>query len=60
MKNQILTFSLALAVVLAAATVRRSVAAVGGSPVPVPPNVTSVGGSPVPVPPNAVPSDETR
>ena len=64
MKNYALTFLLALAVVLAAVTIRRSVTAmsgpgfpsgpmmaIGGSPVPMPPRPVSIGGSPVPMPP---------
>jgi hypothetical protein len=51
MKNYGLTFLLALAVVLTSASLRQSVAAVGGSPVPMPPTVAAVGGSPVPMPP---------
>jgi hypothetical protein len=52
MKNYLLTFVLALLVVLTGMTVRRAVAGIGGSPVPLPPNVTGIGGSPVPLPPN--------
>lgn len=52
MKSYGLTFLLALAVVLTSASLRQSVAAIGGAPVPVPPDVTSIGGAPVPVPPD--------
>jgi hypothetical protein len=67
MKNYAVTLLLALAVVLAAFTVRRSVmgitgpgfpsgpvVAIGGSPVPIPPPPMSIGGSPVPIPPPPV------
>ena len=67
MKNYALTFLLALAVVLAAVTIRRSITAmsgsgfssgsmmaIGGSPVPMPPRPVSIGGSPVPMPPRPV------
>ena len=64
MKNYALTVLLAIAVVLAAVTVRRSVTgttgsgfssgpmmAIGGAPVPMPPRPMSIGGAPVPMPP---------
>jgi hypothetical protein len=54
MKNYILAFLLALLVVLSAVTLRRSVARIGGSPIPWPPNAVGIGGSPIPWPPNAV------
>ncbi len=63
MKNYVLTFLLALLVVLAAVTIRRSLlgttpsvgpgptlVSMGGDPVPIPPMV-SMGGDPVPIPP---------
>jgi hypothetical protein len=53
MKNYLLAFMLALLVVLTSMSLRRSVAGIGGSPVPMPPNATGIGGSPVPMPPNA-------
>lgn len=52
MKNYLMTFLLALLVVLTSATLRRSVAGIGGAPVPMPPNVVGIGGAPVPMPPN--------
>ena len=51
MKNYFLTFLLAVLVVLASASLRRSMAAVGSSPVPLPPLNSAVGSSPVPLPP---------
>jgi len=51
MKNYLLTFLLALLVVLTSMSLRRSVAGIGTSPVPVPPTVLGIGTSPVPVPP---------
>lgn len=52
MKNYVLTFLLALLVVLAAQALRRTVGGVGGSPIPWPPaQVVAVGGSPIPWPP---------
>jgi len=53
MKNFLLAFLLALLVVLTGITLRRSVAGIGGSPVPLPPSAVSIGGSPVPLPPSA-------
>ena len=49
MKNYLLTFSLAVLVVLTGMTVRRAVAEIGGSPVPLP-KAMAIGGSPVPLP----------
>ncbi len=60
MKNYLLTFVLALLVVLTGMTVRRAVAGIGGSPVPLPPNATGIGGSPVPLPPNLAPANHAR
>ncbi len=54
MKNYVLTFVLALLVVLTGMTVRRSVVGYGGAPVPLPPSVTGYGGAPVPLPPASV------
>jgi len=51
MKNYVLTFLLALLVVLTSMSLRRSMAGIGGAPVPVPPTVTGIGGAPVPVTP---------
>ena len=51
MKNYLLTFFLALLVVLTSMSLRRAVAGIGSSPVPVPPTVLGIGSSPVPVPP---------
>ncbi len=51
MKNYVLTFVLALLVVLSSVGLRRSVAAIGGSPAPLPPDY-SIGGSPAPLPPD--------
>lgn len=53
MKNYILSFLLALLVVMTSMSLRRSAAGIGTSPVPIPPNVMGIGTSPVPVPPNA-------
>lgn len=53
MKNYILTFLLALLVVLTGTTLRRSVAGLGGAPMPIPPPVTALGGAPMPIPPPA-------
>lgn len=53
MKNYLLVFLLALLVVLTGVTLRRSVAGIGGSPVPFPPPAVAIGGSPVPFPPPA-------
>ena len=67
MKNYALTVLLALAVVSAAVTIRRSVTAmagpgfssgpmmaIGGAPVPMPPRPVNIGGAPVPMPPRPV------
>ena len=57
MKNYFLAFLLALLVVLSSVSVRRSVAGIGGSPIPIPPpevqasRVLGIGGSPIPIPP---------
>lgn len=48
MKNYVLTFLLAVLVVLTGATLRKSFAAIGGSPVPPFPKQAAIGGSPVP------------
>jgi hypothetical protein len=53
MKNYLLAFLLALLVVLTGMSLRRSVAGIGGSPAPMPPNAVGIGGSPAPMPPNA-------
>ena len=54
MKNYVLSFALAVLVVLAGASVKQSLASIGGSPAPpIPPSVTSIGGSPAPpIPPS--------
>lgn len=52
MKNYLLAFLLALLVVLTGMSLRRSVAGMGTSPVPMPPNAIGMGTSPVPMPPN--------
>lgn len=51
MRNYLLAFLLALLVVLTGVNLRRSVARIGGAPVPVPPIGSVIGGAPVPVPP---------
>jgi len=55
MKNYFLTFALAVLVVLTGVSLKQSMAAIGGAPVPpLPPNVTAIGGAPVPpLPPSA-------
>jgi len=50
MKNFVVTFLLALLVVLASASIRRAVAGIGGAPVPMPRAKLSIGGAPVPMP----------
>ncbi len=50
MKNFVVTFLLALLVVLASASLRRAVAGIGGAPVPMPKAKMSIGGAPVPMP----------
>ena len=54
MRNFSLALLLALLVVLAGLTLRRSVAGIGGSPVPWPPSGVHIGGSPVPWPPSGM------
>ncbi len=55
MKKYIFAFLLALLVVLTGMTLRRSMAAVGGSPIPWPPaRVAAIGGAPIPWPPARV------
>lgn len=54
MKNYLLTFLLALLVVLTGMSLRRAAAGIGTSPVPVPPTAVGIGTSPVPVPPTAL------
>lgn len=56
MKNYFLAFILAVLVVLSSVSVRRSVAGIGGSPIPLPPkgevvDALGIGGSPIPLPP---------
>ena len=51
MKNYFLTFLLAVSVVLASAGLRRSMAAIGSSPAPLPPLSSAIGSSPAPLPP---------
>jgi hypothetical protein len=53
MKNFSLALLLALLVVLSSVTLRRSVAGIGGAPVPLPPGAVHIGGAPVPLPPGA-------
>ena len=53
MKNYALTFVLALSVVAAASSLRKSIEAIGGSPIPLPPKAMRIGGSPIPLPPKA-------
>ena len=65
MKNYILTFLLAVLVVLASVTLRRAIAAngvsttntgavlaIGPGPVPIPPSQVAIGPGPVPIPPS--------
>jgi hypothetical protein len=67
MKNYILTFVLAVLVVLASVSLRRAIAAngtvssdaatlvaIGPSPMPIPPHAVAIGPSPMPIPPHAV------
>jgi hypothetical protein len=54
MKNFSLALLLALLVVLSSVSLRRSVAGIGGAPVPLPPGAVHIGGAPVPLPPGAV------
>ena len=54
MRNFSLALLFALLVVLSSVCLRRSVAGIGGSPVPLPPGATHIGGSPVPLPPGAM------
>ncbi len=56
MKNYVLTFLLALLVVLTGMTLRRSVVGLAGAPVPLPASVTGFGGSPMPPFPPAMAS----
>ena len=52
MKNYFLTFALAVLVVLTGVSLKQSMAAIGGSPIPNPPSLaTAIGGSPIPNPP---------
>jgi hypothetical protein len=53
MKNYAVALLLALLIVLSSVGLRRAVAGIGGSPIPMPPNATGIGGSPIPMPPNA-------
>ncbi len=58
MKSYILTFVLAVLVVLTGVNLRR---AIGGSPAPFPPDaLTAIGGSPAPFPPDAVTRTQRR
>lgn len=50
MKTYVLTFVLALLVVVSGVTIRRNISKIGGSPMPLPP-MTAIGGSPMPLPP---------
>jgi len=54
MKNYALTFVLALSVVAAGSSLRKSLEAIGGSPTPYPPKPLAIGGSPTPYPPKAL------
>ncbi len=56
MKNYVLTFLLALLVVLTGMNLRRSVVGLAGAPVPLPASVTGFGGAPVPPFPPAMAS----
>jgi len=54
MKNFFLAFLLALLVVLSSVSIRASVAGIGGTPMPRPPNkvvAVGIGGTPMPPPP---------
>jgi len=53
MKNYILTFALAVLVVLAGVTLRRSIGAIGTAPVPPIPSAAAIGTAPVPPIPSA-------
>ena len=54
MKNYALSFAFAVLVVLAGASLKQSLASIGGSPMPpIPPSAMSIGGSPMPpIPPS--------
>ena len=55
MKNYFLTFALAVLVVLTGVSLKQSVAAIGGAPVPPsPPSMMAIGGAPVPPSPPSV------
>ena len=67
MRNYILTFVLAVLVVLASVSLRRAIAAngvnvnnaatlvaIGPAPVPIPPSSVAIGPAPVPIPPSSV------
>jgi hypothetical protein len=67
MKNYILTFLLAVLVVLASVSLRRAITAngvsatnagavlaIGPSPMPIPPSKVAIGPSPMPIPPSKV------
>ena len=58
MKNSLMAFAMAVLVVAGGASIRRSVAGIGTSPIPLPPkqpqqvmNVLGIGTSPIPLPP---------
>jgi|GEM_PF-642178 len=67
MKNYILTFVLAVLVVLTSVSLRRvfatngttsndaaTLVAIGPAPAPIPPSVSAIGPAPAPIPPSAV------
>ena len=52
MKNYFLAFLLALLIAVSSVALRRGIAAIGGSPIPLPPpQAVGIGGSPIPLPP---------
>jgi hypothetical protein len=54
MKNYVLTFLLAVLIVLTSTGLRQAFAGIGTSPAPMPPNVIGIGTSPAPMPPNVI------
>jgi hypothetical protein len=59
-KQYLLAFFLAVLVVLAGLSLRRTVFGMGSSPVPVPPYKAVMGSSPVPVPPYSIPAGQVH
>jgi hypothetical protein len=53
-KNYVLSFLLAVLVVLTGVTLKRSITGIGTDPVPIPPKVFAIGTDPVPIPPKAM------